>query len=258
MKSFVLTAFIATFLGAFCSTASAQSPYLMILSKKNLDVFEDGTLLESPVPQETQSTIQEIQIGFDETKSNPHVELDVDVQVSGTQAIIIVDNQLLAKIKGQPVRFDVRSRPITKVVLKYDPPVSSPTLGQAGGEGVVFIRIGNSKRMAGKLDGFDTLNLKSAFGDVAIPMEKIAGVKFHTSADDKAVVILNNGDSVTGIPTLPAIQLMTSWGKADIDPEYVQSLTFSSGARFRQNRSDFGTRWILQTGNSFAPPALGN
>jgi len=131
-------------------------------------------------------------------------------------------------------------------------------LNQAGGEGVVFLRIGNAKRMAGKLNEFDQVSLKTAFGDVTIPMSEVAGIKFHTTADDKAVVVLNNGDTVTGIPSLPAIQLATDWGRADIDSEFVQSLTSASGAKFRQTNSDFGVRWVLETGNSFAPAALGN
>jgi hypothetical protein len=70
--------------------------------------------------------------------------------------------------------------------------------------------------------------------------------------------VLNNGDSLTGVPTVPSIQLTTDWGRADIEPEFIQSLTATSGAKFRQQNSDFGVRWSLDMGNSFAPAALGN
>ncbi len=256
---FQATATAALLVFGFAATAVAQdAPYQMILTQGNLDALVDGTLLKSPVPPDKQNVISEIQIGFKDTEGATPVELNVDVVMNGGRATVLVDDALLAKIKGQPVRFDVNGRPLNTVMLKYDAPVTDPMLNQAGGEGIVFLRIGDSKRMAGKLNAFEQISLKTAFGDVTIPMSEVAGVKFHTTADDKAVVVLINGDSVTGIPSLPAIQLSTDWGRADIDPEFIQSLTSASGARFRQVNSDFGIRWVLQTGNAFAPPALGN
>ena len=84
-------------------------------------------------------------------------------------------------------------------------------------------------------------------------MDQVAGIKFHTDSDDSAVVILNNGDSITGVPTIPAIQLKTDWGQADIEPSKIDSLTTTANATFTQGNSDFGSRWNLSTGNSFAP-----
>lgn len=231
----------------------------MILTKGNLDALVNGTLLKSPVPPDKQNLISEIQIGFKETENAAPVELNVDVQLDAGTATVLVDDALLSKIKGQPVRFEVSSRPLNTVMLKYDAPaISDPMLNQAGGEGVMFVRIGNSKRMAGKLADFDVIKLKCTFGDISVPLSEVAGIKFHTTSDDKAVVVLNNGDTITGIPSIPALQLATDWGRADIDPEFIQSVTSTSGARFRQTNSDFGVRWVLETGNSFAPSALGN
>lgn len=246
-------------LGMAATTAAQDAPYQMILTKGNLDAMVNGTLLKSPVPADKQNQISEIQIGFKETETAPPVELNVDVQVNGGNATVLVDDALLSRIKGQPVRFEVNARPLNTVMLKYDAPAAAdPMLNQAGGEGVVFVRIGSSKRMAGKLSDFETIKLTCTFGEITVPMSEVAGIKFHTTSDDKAVVVLNNGDTVTGIPTIPALQLMTDWGRADIDPEFIQSVTATSGAKFRQTNSDFGVRWVLETGNSFAPAALGN
>lgn len=242
------------------STVSAQdnSSYPMVLSANNLDAMVQGRLLTSPVKAEKQNTIETVKLSYSETQGNASVELDVDMTYDNGKVNVIVDEKLLAKIKGQPVVFDVAQRPVTEVVLKYDAPASDPIMRAADGKGVVFIRLSDTKRMAGKVEGLNEFKLKTSFGEVTVPMSEIAGIKFHTSSDDKAVVILNNGDSLTGIPTVPAVELTTDWGKADIEPEFIQSLTSTSGAKFRQQNTDFGVRWTLNTGNSLAPGALGN
>ncbi len=265
MKSSKLTSIVSTaiitVLG-LVAVVSAQdnSIYPMDLSASNLNAMVQGRLLTSPVTQvEKQNSIETIKLSYLETKANAPVELIVDMTYDNGKVNVIVDDNLLAKIKGQPVVFDVSQRPVTEVVLKYDAfPADNPIMRAADGKGVVFIRLSDTKRMAGKVEGLNEFMLKTSFGEVTVPMSEIAGIKFHTSSDDKAVVILNNGDAITGIPTIPAIELMTDWGKADIDPEFIQSMTSTSAAKFRQQNSDFGVRWTLNTGNSLAPDALGN
>ena len=107
--------------------------------------------------------------------------------------------------------------------------------------------------MSGDIDGFDEFQIATRFGKVSMPMDQVAGIKFHTDSNDAAVVILNNGDSITGTPTIPAIKLITDWGQADIEPAKIDSLTTTSNATFSQGNSDFGSRWNLSTGNSYAP-----
>lgn len=242
------------------SAASAQdnSTYALVLSTSNLDAMVQGRLLTSPVKPEKQNITQSIVISYEPTKGNAPVELNVDMSYNNGKVDIIVDDNLLSRIKGQPVVFEVRQRPLTEVVLKYDAPPAADPIMSGAADGAVFIRLSDTKRMAGKIEGLTEFTLTTAIGELKIPMAQVAGIKFHTTSDDKAVVILNNGDSVTGVPSIKAVEMTTDWGKADIEPEFIQSLTSTSGARFRQESSDFGVRWTLNTGNSLAPGALRN
>jgi len=260
MTSSKLTSLVSSAIlvvAGFASAVSAQdnTTYALVLSASNLDAMVQGRLLTSPVKAEKQNTTENIVLSYEATKDNAPVELNVDMTYSSGKVDIVIDDSLLSRIKGQPVVFEVGQRPITEVVLKYD--ASEPMIG-GGGDGAVFIRLSDTKRMAGTVEGLTEFTLKTAIGELKIPMSEVAGVKFHTTSDDKAVVVLNNGDSVTGIPSIKAIELVTDWGKADIEPKFIQSLTSTSGARFRQQSSDFGQRWVLNTGNSLAPGALGN
>ena len=254
----IFTAAVMVVMGV-ASAASAQdnSSYPMRLTTSNLDALVRGSSLTSPVSAEKQNAIQNIVVSYEATRNNPPVELNADMSYANGKVDIVVDNNMLSRIKGQPVVFEVTQRPITEIVLKYDAPASDPIMSD-GGEGAVFIRLSDTKRMAGKIEGLTEIKLKTAIGELNIPMSEVAGIKFHTTSDDKAVVILNNGDSVTGIPSIAAVELVTDWGRADIEPEFIQSLTSTSGAKFRQESTDFGVRWTLNTGNSFAPGALRN
>ena len=240
------------------SLANAQdnTSYPLVLSGSNLDAMVQGRLLTSPVKPEKQNVIENVVVSYSATKSNAPVELNVDMQYSNGKIEVMVDDELLAKIKGQPVVIDVLQRPVTEVVLKYDAPAVDPIM--SGGEGAIFVRLSDSKRMAGKVEGFTEFKLTTAIGEITCPMDQVAGIKLHTTSDDKAVVVLNNGDTITGIPEMSGVELMTDWGKAEIDPTFIQSITSTSGAKFRQQTTDFGTRWSLDTGKSLAPGALRN
>ena len=249
------------FVFGLAASVSAQdnSSYPLVLSGSNLDAMVQGRLLTSPVKAEKQNTIQTVIVSYSSTKTNPPVELDVDMTYANGKVEVLVDDDLLAKIKGQPVVFEVTQRPVTEVVLKYDASMSGdPMMGSGVAEGALFVRLSDSKRMAGTVEGLSEFLLKTSIGEITVPMDQVAGIKMHTTSDDKAVVVLNNGDSITGIPSISNIELMTDWGKAEIEPEFIESITSTSGAKFRQDSSDFGVRWSLDTGKSLAPGALRN
>jgi len=258
-----LTSFLAILLvTGWVASVSAQdnTSYPLVLSTSNLDAMVQGRLLTSPVKPEKQNSILNVVVSYAATKSNPPVELNVDASYFNGKVEVMVDDDLLAKIKGQPVSFEVAQRPVTEVVLKYDAPIGGgdPLMSGAIPEDAIFVRLSDSKRMAGKVDGFKEFTLTTAIGDITIPMEKVSGIKMHTTADDKAVVVFNNGDSLTGVPSISEVELVTDWGKAEIEPEFIESITFTSGAKFRKETTDFGDRWGLNTGKSLAPGALNN
>ncbi len=262
MKSAKLSATLtaALFVLSIVTSVSAQdSSYPLVLSGSNLDAMVDGRLLTSPVKPEKQNSIENIVVSYAATKENSPVELNVDMTYTSGKVEVMVDDDLLSKIKGQPVVFEVTQRPVTEVVLKYDaPPVGGDPIMSGMGEGALFIRLSDSKRMAGQVEGFKEFKLTTAIGELTIPVKEVAGIKLHTTSDDKAVVVLNNGDSITGVPDLSGVELITDWGKAEIDPEFIESITSTAGAKFRQQSSDFGVRWTLDTGKSLAPGALPN
>jgi hypothetical protein len=73
------------------------------------------------------------------------------------------------------------------------------------------------------------------FGDVAIPLTAIRGLRLHEGAPDPklpegpaATVILDNDDSLTVVLRAQQIQVKTAWGTAIVDLPQVRSLLVTS------------------------------
>ncbi len=250
-KSTFLSAIIAVLV--LSSSTFAQDRYSLTLNNDYLTKLKNSGSLKSDVSESARNKIGFIELRYEDSKTTTPIELDVDVTRDGSDAIVILDNELIAKIKGQPVRIPVQENGFARVLLKYDAPAIATQPSQIISEDLVFVRLSDVKSLAGELDEISEITLTTKFGEVSIPMEQIAGIKLHTDEDDSAVVVFVDGDVLTGVPAIPMLNLSTDWGKAEVNPEAVQSITTTGNSKFSRSNTDFGTRWILRTGNSFAP-----
>lgn len=237
---------------AMTSTAWAQDRYSLTLNNDFIAKLIEFGSLKSEVAASARDKIGVIELRFDDTQSQTPIDLEIAVNLVDDDAVIILDDDLIAKIKGQPVRITTRENGFSRVLLKYD----SPALIESSlviTDNTVFVRLSDVKSIAGELSDLDAITLTCKFGEITVPMDQIAGIQMHIDENNSAVVVLNNGDSITGVPEIPTLTLMTDWGKAEVLPDAIQSITTTSNSKFTRDNTDFGTRWILKTGNSFAP-----
>jgi hypothetical protein len=247
------------------SVGNAQDRTRFVLKLDNdlISSFKSYGSLRSAVPAEFKQKISFVELQYADSKDSEPVELDLGIQINGDNANIVLDDDTINRIKGQPVRVavDPNSDTFSQIVLMYDAPVAAkaPEMNDGGGmvADMYYIKLSNGETMSGSVDGFNQFQISTRFGKVSMPMDQVAGIKFHTDSRDSCVVVLNNGDTVTGVPVIPAVELKTDWGQADIEPKSIEALTTTSTSRFTQDSSDFGVRWKLRTGNSVAPGAPG-
>ena len=244
---------------ALSPAVQAQQGTVFILRLDNdlVSSFESYGSLRSNVPDIHKSKISFVELRFEGSESDP-VDVALPIQINGDSAQIALNNQLISRVKQQPIRVPVRkeSNNFSQIVLLYDAPsTSEPVQMNDGGNGedMYFIRLANNKTMSGKIDGFEQFEITTRFGKVSMPMDQVAGIKFHTDVRDSCVVVMTNGDLITGVPAIKAVELQTDWGQADIEPKYIEALTTSPNATFAQDSTDFGLRWNLRTGNAVAP-----
>lgn len=246
----IIALFIAI---AMTTSAFAQDRYSLTLSNDFIGKLKEFGSLKSEVSEQARDKIGVIELRFDDTKSAPPVELDIEVNILGPDAVIILDDGLIAKIKGQPVRIPTIKNGFSRVLLKYDSPALASQSSVVMSDDTVFIRLSDVKSIAGELENLDSIAMACKFGEVTIPMDQVAGIQMHVDEKNSAVIVMNNGDTLTGIPEIPMLVLTTDWGTAEVQPGSIKSITTTANSKFARKNTDFGTRWQLNTGNSFAP-----
>ena len=229
--------------------------FVLKLDNKLVGSLRSFGSLRSAVPEENRNKINFLELQYMESEDEEPIELGIPITISGENASVTLDEDLIGQMKGQPVRIPVKESEsdFAQIIIKYEAPVTPSPMLAGSDQDTYFIRLADAQLMAGNLNDFDNFSMKTKFGDVSIPTDQIAGIRFKIDNKNSAVAVLVNGDTITGQPTIPAIELVTDWGQADIEPKFIQSLTTSSNSRFFQETGDFGVRWRLRTGNSVAP-----
>ncbi len=273
---------------SMCSPLAAQDQTRFVLKLDNdlISSFRNFRSLRSNVPLEFKGKISLVELQFPDTKDKPAVEMDLKLTQDGDKASMEMNEETISILKAQPIRVPVAAdkNPFSQIVLVYAPPVAnsttvpelttpspkkSPSVPEtstvpemtamtpepnppAQPAGTYFVRIGENKTMSGTMNGFVQFEMQTNFGTVTIPSDQITGIKFHIDKTNSAVVVLINGDSITGRPAIDSLNLTTDWGLADIDLTSVNSLTTIPAAKFSQENTDAGPRWVLKTGAAVA------
>ena len=124
----------------------------------------------------------------------------------------------------------------------------------AGPDGAkVYIRVTQNRELSGTPLDLTEIKVTTSFGEVAIPLAKIDGIKMHADANDSSVIAFKNGDLVTGKVTLEVIKLKTDWGTAHVNTAQIEQVTADRNARFYSDTSGGGWRFSKAT----AAPASG-
>ena len=96
----------------------------------------------------------------------------------------------------------------------------------------MYVKIAQAADLKGELLELDSVKVQTSFGEIAIPMEKLEGIKMNIGSNGKAVIAFKNGDIVTGQVSMTSLQLKTNWGKAHIDPIHIETITMDKDGRF--------------------------
>jgi len=126
---------------------------------------------------------------------------------------------------------------------------NSAAFGQEEGSGsrTFFVKVQKADAIVGQVIEVNELKVATAFGDVTIPMDKIEAVKVNASSQGSAVIAFTNGDMVTGTLDLSELHLKTTWGKAHINADAIDSFSTSQFGRFYTDTNGGGWRYSRGT-----------
>jgi hypothetical protein len=115
----------------------------------------------------------------------------------------------------------------------------------------IYVTVSQNREIAGTPIELTEIKVTTSFGEVAIPLAKIDGIKMHADSADSAVIAFKNGDLVTGKVTLEVIKLKTAWGTAHVNTAQIDTVTASRTARFFSDSSGQAKGWRFSNN----PPA---
>lgn len=107
----------------------------------------------------------------------------------------------------------------------------------------VYVRVTMNRELSGTPIELTEVKVTTSFGEVAIPLAKIDGIKMHADADDSSVIAFKNGDLVTGKVELDVIKLKTDWGVAHVNTAQIEQISSSKNARFYPDTSGGSKGW---------------
>jgi len=125
--------------------------------------------------------------------------------------------------------------------------------GPSGSE--VFVRVTQNREISGTPIDLAEIKVTTSFGEVAIPLAKIDGIKMHADGNDSSVIAFKNGDLVTGKVNLEVIKLKTDWGTAHINTTQIEQVTANKNARFYSDANPVGgaKSWRFQNNPTTLP-----
>lgn len=252
---------LALLIGAtFTSSSLAQNEparFILKLNENLISSFKEFGSLRSALPLNVRERIDTVELRFSGTEDNAALTMNLDVEIKGENAEITVNDSLLETIRQQPVRIPLNGKTFGVVFLRYDQGESSQDnseeVDMGDGPNRFVMKIIDDSTLAGSVVDMTAIELVTNFGKVELTLDQIAGVRFRADGNENAVVFLNNGDAITGTPTLGVINVQTFWGLAEINASNLESMSASPSAVYSQESTDFGPRWTLKTGNALAP-----
>lgn len=108
------------------------------------------------------------------------------------------------------------------------------------------VKLRGDMELSGTPADLETVPVNSLFGEAKLPLHTVAGIRFAQKADEQTVIVLQNGDVITGEPNLETIKVVSEWGEANINMSYIESITFRSDLAWAPVNTGSGQRWRLQ------------
>jgi hypothetical protein len=109
----------------------------------------------------------------------------------------------------------------------------------------VVAELSGGNRLSGTLVNSDQLSMKTSFGEAAIPLSEVAGLRLASGDDVSTTVVMLNGDSITGAVDLKQITIETDWGTANVKGSAILSLLFVPNVQWQASSNLSGRRWTL-------------
>src|SRR5688572_6924476 len=142
----------------------------------------------------------------------------------GTLVPVVPAPPVLAPPPGYP---HIQNRLIPPPTINFPPGRIAPSQSREHYAVQAKIELNDGMTLTGEIHSDSPLQCVALFGPAAIPFNQIKGIEWQPRTDqpeeteNKATLVLLNGDSLTVSVAIPAIQVKTTWGHATVDLSQV-------------------------------------
>ena len=246
--------------------ADLINKYVLILnlSDQQINRLRVNGSLSTRVPAKIVNRVGAVRIKRTESfRSDPFKVTNAKTQRSNSTASVEIDNSVLERLAYQPVDIQIFESGFNVLRLKFNalgfvagklPKEFEPSADQSAP--FVFARINSKRGVYGSLLNFETLSIKTQFGEVDVPFADIDGIRFNDGNVNRAFVVLKKGDVFSGEIDLDTITLKSRWGEQELKVSELESITSNREIIFLRDAIN-PERWQLRSSMPVAAPAVG-
>lgn len=107
---------------------------------------------------------------------------------------------------------------------------------------MAVVEITEGRTIRGELMDFETVSVKTSFGEPSFSIEEIEGIKFDIDGEKSCLFAFGNGDLVTGKLQMEMVRIKTDWGDANIQIDKIVSIRTNEKGDFYSDNSVNGQR----------------
>lgn len=141
-------------------------------------------------------------------------------------------------------------------VAKAEPTKARPIANAVRPLSVTVELVDSETSIRGTLTETTTLDMKTSFGVVQVPLTEVAGFRFPSVDDATTTVVMLNGDSITGASDVKRLTVETEWGVAEINGQSIQSILFVPSLTWASSKGLSGKRWGLSEQQPVPTPRM--
>ena len=112
-------------------------------------------------------------------------------------------------------------------------------------DGKMKIKLRKGLELKGTPIDLETIKMDTLFGEAAIPVHAIAGIRFAQKGGEQSTVVLQNGDALTGQLAISQLKFVSDWGEATVNVSELFSLVFRTDLAWTSISTPTGQRWRL-------------
>ncbi len=129
--------------------------------------------------------------------------------------------------------------------ISQAPAASRHSESDQGKAGLMTLKLREGLELKGNTVEMDNVKMTSLIGEVDVPINTIAGIRFAQQPGEQTTLVLLNGDAITGDLALTDVKFVSNWGEAKVNIGHLESIVFRPDFAWSEVGTPNGKRWRL-------------